>query len=60
MRSLLRDGLLDELHLLIHPIVVGGGKRLFADAGDGFALQLVDSKAFSNGVLSVTYTPANG
>ncbi len=60
VRSLLRDGLLDELHLLIHPIVVGSGGRLFEDAGEQFALKLVDSHTLSNGVLSLTYIPAEG
>lgn len=60
VRSLLRDGLLDELQLFVHPLVVGSGKRLFEDAGVQFALTLADSKTYSNGVLFLTYTPANG
>src|SRR5215217_7604222 len=59
VRSLLRDGLLDELKLMIHPIVVGSGKRLFGDEGDQNALELVDSKTFSTGVLYLTYQPAH-
>jgi dihydrofolate reductase len=58
VRSLLQDGLLDELRLMVHPIVVGSGKRLFVDGGDQKALQLVDSKTFSTGVLYLTYQPA--
>ena len=58
VRSLLRDGLLDELRLLVCPILVGGGKRLFEDGGNWVALKLVDSQTFSNGVLSLTYEPA--
>ena len=57
VRTLLRDGLLDELRLLVHPIVVGHGKRLF-DEGDQVPLTLTDSKAFSTGVLSLTYRRA--
>src|SRR5262245_4550568 len=49
VRSLLREGLLDELHLLVHPIVVGAGKRLF-DGGEQVRLRLVDSATFSTGV----------
>jgi len=60
VRSLLRDGLLDELNLLVHPIVVGSGKRLFEDGGSQVPLSLVDSKTFSTGVLSLTYRPASG
>ena len=57
VRSLLRDGLLDELRLMVHPIVLGGGKRLFEEGGDSKILELVDSKTFSTGVLYLTYRP---
>jgi dihydrofolate reductase len=58
VRSLLEDDLLDELRLMLHPIVVGSGKRLFEEGSDQKALQLVDSKTFSTGVLYLTYQPA--
>jgi len=58
VRSLLRDHLLDELHLLVHPIVVGSGKRLFENEGDRIALKLVDAQTFSTDVLHLTYQPA--
>lgn len=58
IRSLLHDELLDELHLMVHPVVVGSGKRLFPDGSEQLALKLVDSRAFSTGVLSLTYVPA--
>jgi dihydrofolate reductase len=58
VRSLLRDGLLDELGLLVHPIVVGGGKRLFENGNYGTALKLVDSRTLGTGVLSLTYAQA--
>ena len=58
VRSLLRDRLLDELQLLVHPLVVGRGKRLFADDGERVALTLVAAKTFSTGVLHLTYQPA--
>jgi dihydrofolate reductase len=51
-RSLLRDNLLDELRLFLHPLVVGAGGRLFEDGGDRVPLKLADSNAFSTGVLS--------
>ena len=60
VRALLQDDLLDELRLMVHPIVVGSGKRLFEDGGDQQALDLVDSKTFSTGVLYLTYHPAQG
>lgn len=58
VRSLLRDGLLDELSLMVHPIVVGGGKQLFANGNYGTTLTLVDSQRLGRGVLSLTYAPA--
>jgi dihydrofolate reductase len=58
VRSLLRDNLLDELNLLVPPIVLGSGRRLFEDGSGRLALKLVDSKTFSTGVLSLTYAPA--
>jgi dihydrofolate reductase len=58
VRSLLKDGLLDELRLMVHPVVLGGGKRLFEDGVDQIALELVDSRTFSTGVLYLTCRPA--
>jgi dihydrofolate reductase len=58
VQSLLTEGLLDELRLMVHPIVVGSGKRLFEGGSDQKALELVDSKTFGTGVLYLTYRPA--
>jgi dihydrofolate reductase len=58
VQSLLQDDLLDELMLMVHPVVVGSGKRLFEDGGALKELKLVDSKTFSTGVVSLTYQPA--
>jgi dihydrofolate reductase len=59
VRSLIDQGLLDELTLLIHPVVAGGGrKRLFADDAPLTKLSLVDSQTTSSGVLIATYRPA--
>ena len=55
---LLENELLDELSLLICPVVVGQGARLFPDAGPDLALDLVDSRAFPKGITSQTYRPA--
>ncbi len=57
VRSLLEGGLLDELKLMIHPVIVGHGKRLFKDGGDLKKLKLVDSKVTGSGVVIVTYQP---
>jgi dihydrofolate reductase len=59
VRSLLRDGLLDELTLMVHPVVLGSGKRLFEDRSDARALMLASSRTFSTGVVSLAYRPAD-
>ena len=58
VRTLLRDGLLDELRLLVHPIVVGKGKRLFDGAAESTGLELLSTRTISNGVLYQVYGPA--
>jgi dihydrofolate reductase len=58
VQSLLREDLLDELGLMIHPVVVGSGKRIFEGWGEPKELTLVDSKTFSTGVVYLTYQPA--
>jgi dihydrofolate reductase len=57
VRSLLREDLLEELRLMVHPVILGKGKRLFEDGVDRKALELVDSRAFGMGVLYLTYRP---
>lgn len=57
VRSLLVEGLVDELHLLVHPIVVGSGRRLFGD-GPRVPLKLGSSTTFATGVLHLVYGPA--
>ena len=59
VRSLLREGLLDELRLMVHPVVLGSGKRLFDD-GERESLELVDATAFGSGVVSLVYRPSAG
>jgi len=56
--SLLREGLLDELHLLVFPLVAGPGKRLFTGSGDKLPLKLLDSETFKSGVVHSTYAKA--
>lgn len=57
VRSLLQNDLLDELTLMIHPVVVGTGKRLFKDGDQLRRLNLVDSKTTRTGVMILTYQP---
>ena len=60
VRTLMRDDLLDELRLFMHPVVVGSGTRLFDDESDPVKLALTHSHAYRNGVVSLTYRPAVG
>ena len=53
--SLLNLGLVDELSLAVHPILLGGGKPLFSSIKDRINLTLVDTKTFSTGLVSLTY-----
>lgn len=57
--SLLRGGLLDELSLLVSPIVLGSGKRLF-ESHQQVPLQLIESRTLDNSVLALRYAPAEG
>jgi dihydrofolate reductase len=57
VRWLLENGLLDELALLVHPIVVGHGKHLFEESPT-HSLQLEDHDVLKTGVLYLSYTPA--
>jgi dihydrofolate reductase len=59
VRWLLAEGLLDELVLLVHPVAVGHGQRLFPEDGPKQELELVSSNTFSNGVLHLVYRPAS-
>jgi dihydrofolate reductase len=56
VRSLLAEGLIDELRVLVHPIVVGHGARLFEDSAS-HALELKSNDQFSTGVLNLAYAP---
>jgi dihydrofolate reductase len=57
MNTLMRHGLVDQLRLMVFPIIVGKGKRLFEDGEDGRTLKLVDSKTFGKGGVALAYRP---
>ncbi len=59
VRQLLAAGLLDELHLLVHPIALRAGTRLFDEGEPPIPLRLVSSQAFTTGVLHLVYAPAD-
>jgi dihydrofolate reductase len=58
VRQLLDAGLLDELHLLVHPIAVRQGMRLFDEGETSVPLRLISSETFTTGVLNLVYGPA--
>jgi dihydrofolate reductase len=57
VQTLMRHGLVDEYVLLIHPLVLGSGRRLFFGTGAHAALRLVDANASPSGVVIATYQP---
>ena len=57
-RTLLRHGLVDELRLMVYPVVVGEGKRFFG-GGDKLTLRLVSSRDLGAGVVLLTYRPSS-
>jgi dihydrofolate reductase len=59
VRSLLEYNLLDELQLLVCPIVLGTGKRLFEEGIDTKTLRLVETKPFDSGMVRLSYQPDN-
>jgi len=58
IQTLMRHGLVDQYRLWVFPLVIGSGKRLFADGTIPGALRLVDSKVSTTGVVIGTYEPA--
>jgi dihydrofolate reductase len=58
VKSLMRHDLVDEYVLQIHPLLLGSGRHLFSDGGLRAALQLVDSKTTTTGVVMATYRTA--
>ncbi len=55
--TLMQHGLVDEYRLMVFPVVLGSGKRLFADRTEAKALKFVDSKTTGSGVVVLTYEP---
>ena len=58
VKTLVEHDLVDEFRLMIDPLVLGGGKRLFRDDGGLRPLRLVDSQVTTTGSILVTYAPA--
>ena len=58
-RYLIEHDLVDELRLMVYPVVLGSGKRLFGDTSDKKTLRLEDSKVVGDGVIILTYAKAS-
>ena len=58
VQTLIEHGLVDEFRLMIDPVVLGGGKRIFRDDGSLRQLRLVDGQVTSTGAILATYAPA--
>ena len=58
IRWLLERELVDEMTLIVCPVIVGAGTRLFPDSGKDFALELLESRTFPTGITVQTYRPA--
>jgi dihydrofolate reductase len=56
-QTLVDNDLVDELHLMVFPVVLGTGRRLFGDTSDKKTLRLVDSKTVGEGIAILTYRP---
>jgi dihydrofolate reductase len=52
-----QHNLIDEYRLMVHPVILGSGKRLFREASEKKVLKLIETKTFSSGVLLLTYHP---
>jgi dihydrofolate reductase len=57
--SLLNLKLLDEISLAVHPVILGGGRPLFSEIKNRIHLKLADTKAYSTGLISLTYHLGN-
>jgi dihydrofolate reductase len=60
VQTLIESDLVDEYRLMVFPVVLGSGKRLFPESPEKRTLKLVDTKSFDSGVQVNTYEPARG
>ena len=58
-KTLMKEGLVDELWMSVHPILLGSGKRLFQEQSSSTALRLLESKTYETGLVSVRYSVEN-
>lgn len=60
VQTLVEHDLVDELRLMVFPVILGTGKRLFGDTSDKRRLRLVDSKRVGDGIVILVYEPQSG
>ena len=58
VQTLLEHDLIDEMRLMVYPVVLGSGKRLFGETSDKKPMRLVDSKTLGDGIVLLTFQPA--
>jgi dihydrofolate reductase len=58
VHTLMQHNLIDEYQLMVYPVVLGSGRRLFGDGSDKTVLKLVNTKSFSSGIVILSYQPA--
>jgi len=58
VQTLVEHDLVDELRLMVYPVILGAGKRLFGDTSGKKRLRLADSKVIGDGVVILIYRPA--
>lgn len=58
VQTLAQHDLVDEYRLMVHPILVGGGKRIFGDGLNRKVLKLIEARPFSSGIVILSYQPA--
>ena len=57
VHTLMQYDLIDEYRLMVHPVLLGSGKRLFRDGSEKKVLRLVDTRTFSSGIIVLSYQP---
>ena len=60
VQTLLQHRLVDELRFMVHPVVLGSGKRLFPEGTEQYKLRLLETKAFKSGIVVLHYEPDRG